>query len=335
MFYSAACMSRKSRLFLLMLWLCAITALAQTPSSVPEQKRGNQRDYRIGPGDVLLIEIAGEPQLKSKTRVSEQGTVSLLYVGEIKVEGLSVTEAGATLRSAYLNVLKQPEVTVFIEEYGARFVSIIGAVNRPRRVPLTRELRVFDLLSEGGGLTEKAGNVIQLVHVSRQDNSAQAETTEAKPGTSAGAIIAENVEYIDLRELVRRPDLNRVIREGDVIVVPEASVFFVTGSVKKPGQYPLREPVRLSQAIAIAGGLELDAKKKEIQLIRSTEPGKQPTLARVVNLAEIEKDPGKDFYLQPYDVIMAPESTRAKNTRTLLQTFAGGLASALGWGILR
>ncbi|HWQ36245.1 MAG TPA: polysaccharide biosynthesis/export family protein [Blastocatellia bacterium] len=319
----------------LLLFCCAMAAQAQTPTDgQPAEKRAMGRDYRIGPGDVLLVEVAGEPDLKRRARVSEQGTISLLYVGDLKVEGLTVAEAGALLRRSYLSILKQPEVTVYIEEYGAHIASVIGAVNKPRRVPLTRELRVFDLLSEGGGLTEKAGNIVQLIHVNRNAGGEQG-SAEGRIETSEGAIIAESVEYIDLRDLVRRPELNRVIRDGDVIVVPEASVFFVTGSVRKPGQFVLKEAVRVSQAIAMAGGLELDSKKKEIQLIRSTEPGKQATVARVINLAEIEKDPSKDIYLQPYDVVMVPESTRAKNTRTLVQTFAGGLASALGWGIIR
>lgn len=300
----------------------------------PGPQQRNSRDYRIGPGDVLVIEVAGEPDLKRKARVTEEGVIRLPFIEhDLTVEGLSEVDVGAMLRREYLSILKQPEVTVYIEEYGARNASIIGAINKPRRVPLTREMRVFDLLSEGGGLTEKAGNIIQLIHVNRSQGQPAGEATRIE--TSEGAVIAKSIEYIDLRELVRRPELNRVIRDGDVIVVPEASVFFVTGSVKKPGQFVLKEATRLSQAIAMAGGLDLDSKKREIQLIRSTEPGKEATVAQVVNLAEIEKDPGRDVYLQPYDVIMVPESIRAKNTRTLLQTFAGGLASALGWGIIR
>ncbi len=67
----------------------------------------------------------------------------------------------------------------------------------------------------------------------------------------------------------------------------------------------------------------------------ATDANQSGTTETVINLLEIEKDPSKDLVLKPYDVVMVPESTRAKQTKTLIQAFAGGLASALGWGIFR
>jgi polysaccharide export outer membrane protein len=143
------------------------------------------------------------------------------------------------------------------------------------------------------------------------------------------------MEVINLNDLVRKPELNRVLRDGDFINVPESGVIYVTGNVNKPGAFPLKETVKLSQAIAMAGGPMQDSKKKEIHLVRSGGPDQTDTKEIIVNLLEIEKDASKDIILKPYDVVMVPESTRAKQTRTILQTFAGGVASALGWGILR
>ncbi|MGH9847796.1 MAG: polysaccharide biosynthesis/export family protein [Blastocatellia bacterium] len=214
------------------------------------------------------------------------------------------------------SILKEPQVTLFIEEYRARMASIAGAVNHPKQVALTRELRVYDLISMAGGLNEKAGGVIQLIHTRPEDS----------------------YETIDIRDLVRKPELNRGLRDGDFINVPESGIFYVSGNVNKPGAYPLKETVRLSQAIAIAGGVAQDSKKREIHLVRSTGSGgadQTATAEQIVDLTEIEKNPGKDIILRPYDVILVPESTRAKQARTLMQTFAGGIASALGWGILR
>jgi len=275
----------------------------------------NNRDYRIGPGDVLSITVAGEPDLKAnRVKVSQQGTIELLYIDHsLKIANLTEKEATELLRKEYIAILKEPQVTIFIEEYHAQMVSIAGAVNQPKQIALNRELRVYDLISLAGGLTDKAGNVIQLVHF--------------RP--------TETIETINLNDLVRKPDLNRVLRDGDFINVPEVGIIYVTGNVNKPGAFPLKEPIKLSQAIALAGGPAEDSKKKEVHLVRTDGPEQVNSTEVIVNLYDIEKDPSKDIVLKPYDIVMVPESTRSKQTRTLIQAFAGGLASALGWGILR
>jgi polysaccharide export outer membrane protein len=289
----------------------ATSAGEPTSSNRTDEKRN---DYRIGAGDVLLIEVAGEPDLRRKVKVMEQGTIRLPYIDhDIKVSGLTEREMTELLRQEFIVILKEPQVTLYIDEYHARMASIAGAVNQSKQVALTREIRLYDLISMAGGLTDKAGNIVQLIHTRPEDS----------------------LDIIDIRELVRRPELNRVIRDGDFVNVPEAGIIYVTGNVNKPGSFPIKDSIKLSQAIAMAGGVAADSRKKEIRLVRANDASQTAATEQIVNLLEIEKDPGKDIILKPYDVVMVPESTRTKQTKTLIQAFAGGLASALGWGILR
>lgn len=304
---------------LALLAVLATTARAQNPN--PNTRPGGNvqaevrpaadSNYRIGPGDVLLIEVAGEPDLKRKAKVTEQGAIRLPYIGhDLKLGGLSELQAAELLNKEFLVILKDPQVTVFIEEYNAQFVGIAGAVKNPKRFPLTRQLRVYDLISEGGGLTDKAGDIVQLIHTRG----------------------AEEIETIDLKELYRRPELNRVIRDGDLLNVPEAGVIYVEGTVNRAGVFPLKENVTLTQAIAMAGGFAQDAKRKEVRLWRANGSARTE---QVFNYEEISKDPKKDPLLRPYDIVLVPESTGMKQTRSLIQAFTGGLASAMGWGIFR
>lgn len=292
-------------------------SLAQQTASNPDSTSSDGKPgagYRIGPGDVLVIEVAGEPDLKRRVKVLEQGAIQLPYIDhDLQVGGLTEHQVNELLRREFTSILKEPQVTVFIEEYRARMASIAGAVNQPKQVPLMREIRLYDLVSLAGGLTDKAGNIVQLIHT--------------KP--------TDSIEVINLNDIFRKPELNRVLQDGDFINVPEAGVFYVSGNVSRPGAFPMKETMRISQAIALAGGVLQDSKKKEVLLVRSEGPDQTNTTKQIVNLYEIEKDPSKDIILKPYDVVLVPESTRAKQTRTLIQTFAGGLASALGWGILR
>jgi len=301
-------------IFCLLLAGMMTTQVAAQAPEVAERAANGGRNYRIGPGDVLSVEVAGEPDLKRKVKVSEQGTIRMPYIDQdLPVAGMSEHQVAELLRDKMTVILKDPQVTLFIEEYHARMASIAGEVREPKQIALTREVRLYDLISLAGGMTDKAGNIVQLIHTRPEDS----------------------IEVIDVRDLVRRPDLNRVIRDGDFVNVPETGVFYVTGNVSKPGVFPMKETIKLTQAIAMAGGLAMDSKKKEIHLVRATDASLAVTTDQIVNLVEIEKDPTRDIILKPYDVIMVPESTRSKQTRSLVQAFAGGLASALGWGILR
>ncbi len=272
-------------------------------------------DYRIGPADVLLIEVAGEPDLKRKVKVTEQGTIRLPYIErDLRLGGLTETQAIALLNQEFLSILKAPQVTVFIEEYNALSAAIAGAVREPKRISLTRELRLYDLIAMAGGLNDKASEVVFLVHTrgGKQDDS--------------------TIETIDLKALMRQPELNRVIRDGDIVNVPEAGVIYVTGNVSKPGSFAMKERLTLTQALALAGGLMPDSKRRELKLVRGQD-GR--TTEQIVNLEAIEKDTRKDVVLQPFDVVLVLEATGTKQVKALIQAFTGGISSALGWGILR
>ncbi len=274
-------------------------------------------DYRIGPADVLLIEVAGEPDLKRKVKVTEQGTIRLPYIErDLRVGGLTETQAIALLNQEFLSILKAPQVTVFIEEYNALSAAIAGAVREPKRVALTRELRLYDLIALAGGLTDKASEVVYLIHMR---NGGQEQT-------------GEGIETIDLKALIRRPELNRVIRDGDLVSVPETGLFYVTGNVNKPGSFAMKDRVTLTQALALAGGLLPDSKRREIKLVRGNDG---QTTEEIINLDAIEKSSSKDIVLQPFDVVLVPEATGRKQVKSLIQAFTGGIASTLGWGILR
>ncbi|MBI1763565.1 MAG: SLBB domain-containing protein [Acidobacteria bacterium] len=290
-------------------------ARLRTVNTAPiDPATNSSTNYHVGPGDVLLIEVAGEPDLKRKVKVTELGTIQLPYINhELKLGGLSEHQAAALLKKEFLTILKEPQVTVFIEEYNALAAGIAGAVKEPKRIALTRELRLYDLIGLAGGLTDKAGELVELVHTKGE----------------------EGIETIDLKELFRKPELNRVIRDGDLVNVPEAGVIYVTGNVKNAGPYPVKENVTLTEALAMAGGVQQDTKRKEIRLWRANGSNKNQRTEQVVSLDEIEKDPKKDILLRPYDVVLVPESSNRKQARSIVQALASGVASSLGWGILR
>ncbi len=170
--------------------------------------------------------------------------------------------------------------------------SIAGAVNHPKQVALTHELRIYDLISLAGGLNEKAGGVIQLIHTRPEDS----------------------YETIDIRDLVRKPELNRVVRDGDFINVPESGIFYVSGNVNKPGAYPLKEtvPVRRTSyerhggtyALHLAFTASMNSEFNHIAQLVAVEPGQRYRLSYFVKMRNVTTNPDRAPFIELAEILL-------------------------------
>lgn len=137
--------------------LCLGGLSVQAQSSQPQ---GKMKPYRIATTDKLRISIVQEAELDSIVRVDAKGSVNLKYVGEVLVMGLTISEAEKQVEQAYRDgrFLRSPQVTINVEEYALREVSIQGEVKNPSRYPMPVEtvLTVLDLVTRAGGFTDVA-----------------------------------------------------------------------------------------------------------------------------------------------------------------------------------
>ena len=110
--------------------------------------------YRLGPNDLIKVQVFGQPDLTLETRVSGDGKIRMPLLGVLDVTGLSVqeTEDLVTKRLSH-ELLKNPRVTVNIVKY--RNVYVSGQVKNPGRYPYEDELTVLKVLALAGGLTDK------------------------------------------------------------------------------------------------------------------------------------------------------------------------------------
>src|SRR5215471_4057639 len=89
-------------------------------------------DYVIGPEDVLTLEVLNVPELKETVRVENGGTIPVKLLGHVKAAGLSTAQLRANLESEWgKTYLEDPKVTVFIREFHAQPISVVGAVEKP------------------------------------------------------------------------------------------------------------------------------------------------------------------------------------------------------------
>jgi protein involved in polysaccharide export with SLBB domain len=225
-------------------------------------------------------------------------------------------------------ILRDPEVLVYITDYQAKPIYILGEVDNQGEYIMSQQLTLMEAILMAGGLDFTADRYGYL----------QRELSiDAPPWKPAGAIEdpevprpGRQVIKVDLEPLktggVLKPDI--LLKKGDVFTVPRRRprLFYVIGDVRAPGAYDIPAPAErsmlVSQAIAQAGGPAPTAKLAKGILVHSDEAGRR--VERRVDFAAIMKGKDQDFRVNPNDVIFIPGSV----TKTLQQGLLGAIPPA-------
>ena len=286
----------------------ATASLTPTPTNSSTSESENDR-YRIGPGDVLDIRIYNRPNLsRDGVRVEGNGMFRMpLIDDEILAACKTEGELAKEISTRYLKYYKNLQVDVFIKEYHSKQVAIIGAVNEQSRFELQRRVRLLELLTYAKGPSPKAGQSINIVH-----------STAPSPCKSTNDDEIAAFSSYKLSDTLRGdPQANPYLESGDIVTLPEADQIYVVGNVHTPSTIPLKEPITLSRAIAMAGGAKQDTKKDKIRVVRQ-EPGSLVKTEMIVDLTAIEKKRADDIALMPNDIVDVPLSTGKSLMRGLV-----------------
>ena len=271
----------------------------------------NDSVYRIGPGDVLDIRVYNKPQLaRDAVRVEGNGMIRMpLIEADIQAACKTESELAKDISTQYARYYKNLHVDVFIKEYHSKQVAIIGAVNDQSRFELQRRVRLLELLTYAKGPSPRAGQTINVV---RGQLSSLCHDSEAED-------LNKTFSSYRLSDTLRGdPNANPYLDGGDIVTLPEADQVYVVGNVFTPITIALKEPVTLSSAIAMAGGLRQDTKKDKIRIVRQ-DPGSTTKKEIIVDLYAIEKHNAEDPLLQPNDIIDVPTSAGKSFLRSLFQ----------------
>jgi polysaccharide export outer membrane protein len=119
------------------------------------QVAGHKRDYRIATADLISVTVYQDPDMSRKTRVNNDGTISLPLVGTVKVGGMTLLEAQAAIEKQLATYVVSPQVSLFIEDYGNKTVFVMGEVVKPGSYPIPTESRMtlLEAISSAGGFT--------------------------------------------------------------------------------------------------------------------------------------------------------------------------------------
>ena len=287
----------------------ATAALAPGPTRTQPTSVADDDRYRIGPGDVLDIRIYNRPNLsRDGVRVEGNGMFRMpLIETEIQAACRTEGELAKEISIRYARFYKNLQVDVFIKEYHSKQVAIIGAVNEQSRFELQRRVRLLELLTYARGPSAKAGQTITIVH----------STAPSLCRAGSDDEIAAFSSYKLSDTMVGDPKANPYVEAGDIVTLPEADQIYVVGNVYTPVTIPLKEPLTLSRAIAMAGGAKMDTKKDKIRIVRQ-EPGSLSKTEIIVDLSAIEKKRADDLALLPNDIIDVPLSSGKSLLRGLV-----------------
>ncbi|NLF26220.1 MAG: hypothetical protein GX589_11270 [Deltaproteobacteria bacterium] len=275
--------------------------------------------YALGVGDVVTVSVFGMPDLSGQSRVRPNGTISLPLLDEVQVMGLTEDELQRRLAVMLQPYVRQPRVQVFIDEYRAHLVSIIGEVARPGGYPLRRnQYSILDLLTEAGGLTERAGPKVVLIPSERKEGFGS-DGFQRNPEQ-------DDLEF-DIEELygdASRKPLFLPLLPGDMVIIPKSGVYHVTGEVKSPGEFALKSRMSVMGAIAAAGGLQYSADVAKVELIRNIGGNRQAVLT--FDLEQVALKQGRDHHLRDGDIIRVP-SQAGRFWRRQVVEFINGIFS--------
>jgi polysaccharide export outer membrane protein len=249
-------------------------------------------DTTIAPGDVLDVQVFGEPTLSQSLTVARDGSITMPLVGRVIVRGMSTTQTANTIVLGLKRYLRSPIVAVGIKTEGQYTVLVLGNVKTPGRYTVQPGSHFSDALAAAGGLGPVSG-----------------------PLPAARVSIGDVVHEVSLDALLRKGDVTAdlPLKDGSAVYVPAPVTIRVRvlGAVDHPGDVEVNQGDRLAVAVAKAGNsANANADLNRIRVTRAV-PGSTPTVVEVNLYRSLQDgDLSTDLVLQPDDVVYIPEGKR-------------------------
>ena len=282
------------------------TANGAREAKVPEAT------MKIGPGDLIEVNVYDEADLHQTIRLNDLGEGSLSFIGKIHLAGLTTDQAGALIARKLKdgNYLLAPQVTVFIREYSTQGVSVLGEVKTPGVYAVVGGQSLLDVLAAAGGTTPLAGAEITI------QRAGDASTLTVLLSKDAHQSLSSNVR----------------LYPGDKVVIPRTGLVYVLGEVVRAGGFVMENSgkITLLQALALAGGATRTSSMNGSRLLRKGPSGYTDIH---VELNKMLKGQKEDVQLQAEDILYVPgnglKSAFAHAAPAVLAAASGSLGAAV------
>jgi len=245
-------------------------------------------NIKLGIGDLVEVSVYGVPDLTTKARISGSGDLYLPLIDYVHVADLTTDEAQELIqkRLADGGFVRDPHVSIFVDESASQSITILGEVARPGAYPAIGERRLYDMISVAGGLTDKAGRAVTIEHRGDPEHKVILKVSSNLADDSS----ASNVE----------------IQPGDMIIVSRAGIIYVVGDVGHPSGFLIEDnTLTVLKALALAGGNTKTSALNKTRILRETPNGVEEI---PVPLKKILYAKAPDVPLVKGDVLFVPGS---------------------------
>ena len=216
----------------------------------PNMNIATPQNYRLGPGDAVIVDVYGASQRSEQATVSPDGEITIEGFGPIQVSGLTVEQANAKLRSTLGSRYSSSKVKLTVGQTRTIMVNVMGEVKAPGTYTLSAFASVFHALYMAGGTSDLG--TLRNIKVYRNNKL---------------------VTTVDVYDYILNGKLTGNVRlaDNDVIVVgPYDCIVNITGKIKRPMFYEMKRNESVHTLLKYAGGFTGDAYTKAVRLIRKT-----------------------------------------------------------------
>lgn len=215
----------------------------------PNMNIATPGNYRLGPGDAVIIDIYGASQKSNQYTVSPDGDVTIEGFGPVQVSGLTVTQANARLRQTLGSRYQSSKVRLTVGQTKTIMVNVMGEVRMPGTYTLSAFSTVFNALYMAGGPNDLG--TLRNIKVFRNNRL---------------------IAMVDVYDYILNGKASNIhLTDNDVIVVgPYDCLVGINGKVKRPMYYEMKKSESVGTLLKYAGGFTGDAYTKAVRVIRKT-----------------------------------------------------------------
>jgi len=180
------------------------------------REKGLAPEYRLGYGDVIEVKFFNDSQFNETVPVRPDGRISLQRVGDINVVGMTPSELDNIITEAFTKILRNPDVTVIVREFGGQQCYVMGEVEHPGAYPITRGMTLLRAVAAAGG-PKTGANLKSLVFVRKNADN---------------RMIAGRLD-VSLAAIKENPRVDVAVQAYDMIYVPKTFISDVNAFVSQ------------------------------------------------------------------------------------------------------